>query len=89
MEAADQARSAGHRKGIDIRKRKLRFTKRLGEADGDVLGMEPGGDLRHDATIFFVDGDLGGDDVGQKLPVFGDGHRGFVAARFDCKDPSH
>ena len=89
VQASDEAGSARNGKGIDVLKREFGFFQRLREANGDVFRVKAGCDFRHDATEFFVNGNLGRDDVREQFSVFGDRDGRFVATRFNRQYPSH
>ena len=89
---ADQQRphqpgAGGHGDRAEVGGRHPGLVER-GLHDGDeVLQVLAPGDLRHDAAVGAVVGDLGGDDGGEHAPaLLDDRGRGFVARCFDAED---
>ena len=81
QQASDEARATRHREEVDVVRRGARILKRQLEEARQSLEMVPRGELRHDTTELFVQGDLGMDDVGQDLAAVLDHRdRGLVAA---------
>ena len=86
-ERADQTRTGRGGDEPDVLERDGRRGERLLERRREVLEVRARGDLRHDAAVGRVRGELGGDDVGQDAPVAVEhGDRGLVAGGFDAED---
>ena len=84
---AGQARSVGHRDGIDVGPGQPGILPG-GVQDGhDPAQVGPGGNLGHDPAGRGMEGHLAGDDVGQDAPaILDECDARLVAARFDRQD---
>jgi hypothetical protein len=84
---ADKPWASRRRHAGKSRKIKARLGHGFGDQPIEVVEMAAGGDLRHDAPVRPVLGELREDAFGQDPPLAIDhGDRRFIAAGFDPKD---
>ena len=71
----------------DVVQRDLGLVQRALDDRNDLQQMLAGRNLRHDAAVAGMQGNLGGDDIGEHAAaVFNNGSSGFVAGAFDSQN---
>src|SRR5262245_17694811 len=84
---ADQTRSLRDREPVNFLKGHAGRGHRFADNVTDLFQMFARGQLRHDAAIFFMRGDLGGDDVRADFDaVFDDGGGSLITRTLDSKN---
>ena len=84
---AGEAGTGGDGDGVEIGEGEVGFSERGADDGNDGAEMLAAGQLRNDAAVARVGGDLRGDDGGKSArAALDDGRGGFVAGGFDAED---
>jgi hypothetical protein len=86
-QAAEQARTGGDGNAVDVVPSGAGFSQGVVDYGQNDLDMAARGNFGHDAAVLFVQIDLAGDDIRERVAaVFDHRGRGFVAGGFEAKN---